>query len=105
MKNKNKLKGESIFIEYYLMWHQKNVQERIIDVTGERKEDIEYKIRYGKIKIEEKQIRWEEIKNDLKRKGTLIEIRNREVAKIAERINKEKKNRGLENSKKTIDGK
>lgn len=29
MKNKNKLKGESIFVEHDLMWHKRKIQEKI----------------------------------------------------------------------------
>lgn len=55
MANKSRLKGKKIFVVHYLSWHERKIQEKINKwVKGEKEKGREYKIRYGKVRIEGK---------------------------------------------------
>lgn len=55
MANKSRLKEKKIFVVHYLSWHERKIQEKINKWVKEEKEKgREYKIRYGKVRIEGK---------------------------------------------------
>lgn len=51
MRNKNKLKGEKIFIENDLCWEDRKVQEEMNKWARIREKGKEVKIGYGRAKI------------------------------------------------------
>lgn len=51
MRNKNKLKGETIYIENDLTWEERKIQERISRWAKIQK-GKEVKIRMGRVKID-----------------------------------------------------
>lgn len=86
MRNKNKLKGETIYIENDLTWEERKIQERISRWAKIQK-GKEVKIRMGRVKIDNAWRLWADFEREENR-----EKRNRKEERIAER--KDKNNNG-----------
>lgn len=86
MRNKNKLKGETIYIENDLTWEERKIQERISRWAKIQK-GKEVKIRMGRVKIDNAWRLWADIEREENR-----EERNRKEEGIAE--GKDKNNNG-----------
>lgn len=82
MRNKNKLKGETIYIENDLTWEKRKIQERISRWAKIQK-GKEVKIRMGRVKIDNAWRLWADIEREENR-----EERNRKEEGIAEGKNK-----------------
>lgn len=66
MRNKNKLKGENIFIENDLTWEERKIQERISRWAKERRgKGEEIKIGLGKVRIGGTWKLWREIEKEM----------------------------------------
>ncbi|XP_020298178.1 golgin subfamily A member 6-like protein 22 [Pseudomyrmex gracilis] len=66
MENKNKLKGEKIFIQHELTWEERKIQEEIYKWVKEKREKgEEMKIGTGKVKIQGKWRQWRDIQREM----------------------------------------
>ncbi|XP_020295824.1 golgin subfamily A member 6-like protein 22 [Pseudomyrmex gracilis] len=66
MENKNRLRGEKIFIQHDLTWEERKIQEEIYKWVKEKREKgEEVKIGTGKVKIQGKWRQWRDIQREM----------------------------------------
>lgn len=79
MRNKNKLRGERIFIENDLTWEERKLQERIFRwAKEEREKGVLVKVGFARIQVKGVWRKWEEIEEEI-REQERLEGSRREV--------------------------
>ncbi|XP_020289886.1 uncharacterized protein LOC109857707, partial [Pseudomyrmex gracilis] len=80
MRNKNKLKGENIFIENDLTWEERKIQERISRWAKERRgKGEEIKIGLGKVRIGGTWKLWREIEKEMEEEEERTRLGSQDV--------------------------
>ncbi|XP_011694051.1 PREDICTED: trichohyalin-like [Wasmannia auropunctata] len=65
MRNKSKLKGESIYIENDLSWEERRIQEKINRwVRGQKGKGIDLKVGHGRVRVGNVWWTWEELERE-----------------------------------------
>lgn len=79
MRNKNKLREERIFIENYLTWEERKLQERIFRwAKEEREKGVLVKVGFTRVQVKGVWRKWEEIEEEI-REQERLEASRREV--------------------------